>query len=35
MSRVAMDVAGPFPLTPRGNKFLLMIIDTCGPKFML
>jgi hypothetical protein len=23
----AMDVSGPLPVTPRGNKFLLIFID--------
>ena len=27
MERVATDIAGPFPLTSRGNKYLLVVQD--------
>ena len=27
MERLAMDILGPLPLTPRGNKFVLVVTD--------
>lgn len=27
LERVAMDVIGPLPKTPRGNRFVLVVVD--------